>query len=253
MPNELTNPWHRLPDRPPYVLPEDLERVSEFNRRAKPEAYLHLSLIPEPFLGLPDAPIVLLGLNPGYSWTIQPITSIRRSASVRTIWPSESRYPFFLLDPTITAPGAVYWKAKLGSLTQKFGAETVVRRTLCVEFIPYHSVNFRHERLSLPSQQYSFDLSWRATKRSPAQSLWSMAGGKRFWLPAVPELQATTAYLGLIAGKPHISVPETVPPDLRASASVAKLSDGNGVLNAPRDSTLVRRSPRRTMCNASRR
>lgn len=65
----MNNPWHRLPARSPFVLPEDAESVLAFNakqcQRANQEHLLRLDLVPEPFVGRPDAPVVLLGNNPG--------------------------------------------------------------------------------------------------------------------------------------------------------------------------------------------
>ncbi len=59
------NPWHHLPAKPPFVLPEDKAQVEAFNAKASPDHFLRLDLIPEPFVGSPDARIVLLGNNPG--------------------------------------------------------------------------------------------------------------------------------------------------------------------------------------------
>src|SRR5436853_436193 len=65
------NPWSRLPDKPPFVLPEDRDKVLAFNfkecLRGNQSHVLNLDLIPEPFVGRPDAPLVLLGNNPGVS------------------------------------------------------------------------------------------------------------------------------------------------------------------------------------------
>ena len=58
------NPWLRLPDKPPFVLPEDKDAVLAFNaeERCKPNPnLLNLDILPVPFVGRPDAPVVLLG------------------------------------------------------------------------------------------------------------------------------------------------------------------------------------------------
>lgn len=58
------NPWWRLPIEPPFVLPEDKDKVLAFNdktRSAGHEHLLNLDLIPAPFVGAPDAPVVFLG------------------------------------------------------------------------------------------------------------------------------------------------------------------------------------------------
>ncbi len=59
------NPWLHLPMTAPFVLAEDAPLVERFNLTASPDHRLDLTLLPEPFLGLPSAPVVLLGLNPG--------------------------------------------------------------------------------------------------------------------------------------------------------------------------------------------
>src|SRR5688500_3058766 len=66
------NPWLRLPDSGPYVLADDAEAVGRFNDKPnrKPIHLLRIhDLLPEPFIGSPDAPVVLLSNNPGWSET----------------------------------------------------------------------------------------------------------------------------------------------------------------------------------------
>lgn len=135
-----TKPWSALPNEPDYVLPEDAADVAVFNRSARPEHRLHLELLPEPFLGNLDAPIVLLNLNPGFvsedvEHHKQP-TFIARSLD--NLLHRPAKFPFFLLDPNITAPGNQWWTRRLRSLTACCDLETVARRVLCVEFVPYH-------------------------------------------------------------------------------------------------------------------
>jgi hypothetical protein len=68
----MRNPWLELPHQAPYVLADDADAIERFNRTASARrqadrTWLHLELLPEPFLGDPAAPIVVLSLNPGYS------------------------------------------------------------------------------------------------------------------------------------------------------------------------------------------
>jgi len=181
------NPWLELPSQPPYVLPVDRSAVETFNAKARPDVFLHLQLIPEPFLGDPDAPVVLLGLNPGYTPEKddehhRDPAFVQRSRDNLTHRPSQ--YPFFLVNPAITAPGAGYWRSKLGYLIKEFNAETVARSFLCVEFTPYHSVKFGFRR-RLTSQEYSFNLVRRALSRS---AIVIVMRARSEWLKALPEL-----------------------------------------------------------------
>jgi hypothetical protein len=134
----MTNPWQRLPLQPPYVLPEDAPLIHAFNANANQDAVIYLELIPEPYLGSPDAPVVLLSLNPGFSSDDPQHHQDPRFAerSRDNLLHRKSEYPFFLLDPAITAPGNRWWTRRLGPLIREYGLETVAQRVLCVEYFP---------------------------------------------------------------------------------------------------------------------
>lgn len=63
----MTNPWHQQPSSAPYVIPKDAPAVSSFNSEAYDLHKIRLELMPEPYLSQPDAPIVLLNLNPVFA------------------------------------------------------------------------------------------------------------------------------------------------------------------------------------------
>jgi hypothetical protein len=67
MPENSENPWDRLPLQAPFLLPEDARLINEFNVNAADRFKVHFDIFPEPFLGNPNAPVVLLGLNPGFN------------------------------------------------------------------------------------------------------------------------------------------------------------------------------------------
>ncbi|HMM46345.1 MAG TPA: hypothetical protein PKE41_12090, partial [Candidatus Macondimonas sp.] len=62
--------------------------------------------------------------------------------------------------------------------------ERIAARLLAVQFFPYHSPQFDHGLLRLPSQAFGFALVRRAIARD---ALIIMRGAK-YWLGAVPEL-----------------------------------------------------------------
>jgi hypothetical protein len=51
----MTNPWLDLPYSAPFALKQDLDSLLAFNRSATPDTFVHLELLPEPFLGNPFA------------------------------------------------------------------------------------------------------------------------------------------------------------------------------------------------------
>lgn len=63
----IVNPWVRTPPDEPYVLAEDSAAVHQWNASLVPgdPRVFELHVLPEPALGLHDAPVVLLMANPG--------------------------------------------------------------------------------------------------------------------------------------------------------------------------------------------
>ena len=185
--SERRNPWIDLPASPPYVLDADRELIERFNATAKPEHFVHFEHHPEPFLGRPDAPVVVLGLNPGYRaecdrWHSDPSFAARSRANLVH---GELDYPFYLLDPREPAPGHRYWRQKLGDLIYETTLKDAARSVLCVEYFPYHSRRFAHELIRVPSQAYSFELVRAAVRRGA----WIVRmRSERLWRDAVPEL-----------------------------------------------------------------
>lgn len=186
-----TNPWIGLPGEPPYVLGDDRAAIDRFNKGAagKPHA-IHLELFPEPFLGRPEAPIVLLGLNPGFDPRDEEhhrTTDFAR-LSRGNLAHTPTAFPFYLLDPTLRAPGTCWWEQRLGSILRARPREKVARSILCVEYFPYHSEKYRDlgRKGPLASQEYGFDLVRRAVGRN---ALVLFLRSQRLWETAVPELR----------------------------------------------------------------
>jgi hypothetical protein len=179
------NPWERLPITAPFLLSEDVELIEKFNSTADDRFKIHSNILPEPYLGNPDAPIVLLGLNPGFKGTDIAQHSCARFAKLSraNLLHQSADYPLYLLDPTIDR--TKYWERKLRCLIEQFGCSQIARKVFCVEFFPYHSREFKHARLCIPSQQYSFSLVRRAIARGAA--ILQLRGG-HCWLRNVSEL-----------------------------------------------------------------
>jgi hypothetical protein len=188
----MRNPWLDLPQQAPYVLADDAAAIERFNRataarRAADRTWLHLELLPEPFLGDPAAPVVLLSLNFGYSpddaaWHANPTFAALSHANLEH---GPSDYPFYLLDPALDAPGSRWWGRRLGLLVAAASRRLVAGRVLCVEYFGYHSVGFGRERLRVPSQEHGFHLVRQALARDAVVVL---TRSHRLWVDAVPEL-----------------------------------------------------------------
>jgi len=167
----------------------DLDKSDIANNKVKfnENTELHFELLPEPFLGNPLAPVVLLNLNPGYS--PDDITYHRQPAFIKlsraNLNHQLSDYSFYLLNPSVSAPGRVWWDKKLRSLIRDTSREILANNLTCVEFFPYHSIKFGYHNLHLPSQEYSFYLVRQAMARNAVIILMR---SRNLWLSAIPEL-----------------------------------------------------------------
>ncbi|WP_375418202.1 hypothetical protein [uncultured Hymenobacter sp.] len=188
-----TNPWLALPNQAPFVLPQDAPflDVHDAIRNPRPTAY-RLHLPPLPFQGRPDAPVVLLGLNPGYAESDETLqttpyfleTNFRNYRHDPTL-----PYPLFFLDPAIEGgvPGAgqQWWHRRLKPLRAHYDDRLLARAILNVQYAPYRSTSYQPTRQCLPTQEYGFALVRQATER---KALIIGLRSKRLWEAAVPEL-----------------------------------------------------------------
>lgn len=180
------NPWARLPHSPPFVLDADEISVLAFNRRAKADHRLRFTLLPGPFAGDPAASIVFLGLNPGVSKDDAKYQAAPafRDAIRHNLVHAPSEYPFYFLNPDLSAPGCEWWRKRLSSLLKHFTSAQVARSILCIDYFPYPSRKF-HTKMAAPSQEYGISLVRRALSRS---AIVIILRGFRKWTTAIPEL-----------------------------------------------------------------
>jgi hypothetical protein len=221
---QVENPWADLPSKPPFVLPQDKELIERFNRAAEDRHRVRLEILPEPYLGSPDAPVVLLSLNPGFKkWNIKQHRNARFAKLSRAnLLHRPAEYPFYLLDPRIDR--TTYWERKLGRLIKQLGcAKSVARNVLCVELFPYHSKKFRHSRLDMPSQQYSCSLVRRAIQR---RAVILILRGRKHWWRSIPELETyRNRYVGNSPQAAAVS-PGNLPKGFAAAVRAIRRAEG---------------------------
>lgn len=186
----MLNPWIKLPEQPPYLLPEDQPLVARHNKQVEAIYQFHPEVLPEPYLGRVDAPIVLLNANPGFSMETAPFFGqphVQRFARCNLLH-EKLEYPFFLLDPALdaTQSGARWWSEKLKPLLQKVSRKQVANTICCIEFLPYRSNKFKPTKDRLYSQNYSFHLVRQAMQRNAVLIIMRSA---KHWYRAIPELQ----------------------------------------------------------------
>lgn len=190
----VTNPWLALPEQPPFVLPDDAPQLDVYHEeKNRSNIAYHLNLPPLPFQGRPDAPIVLLGLNPGYveANKNRHITPYFRDTIFRNYRHDPTlEYPLFFLDPQIEAGtekgGQAWWHQRLKPLRQHYNDDKLLAKAfLSVQYVPYRSISYKHSRNVLESQKYGFELVRQAIERN---ALVIGLRSERLWKQAVPEL-----------------------------------------------------------------
>jgi hypothetical protein len=193
----MDNPWVNLPTSAPFVLPSDKEQIDRFNggRPEEDKHRIHLTSIPEAFLGQRDAQLVLLNLNPGYNKANLPFyesgTLLSQTARLNLIHASLP-YPFWVLNPAFNNYGGhKYWRKRLRRLigqcssNEASALHIASQNIFCVEYFPYHSVKYGRVPF-LESQNYGFHLVREAIQR---KAVIVIMRAKKRWLSVVPELQ----------------------------------------------------------------
>ena len=185
----VNDPWSELPSRMPFVLHGDLEAIEKFNAKPnrKDEHVIRVNILPEPFVGSTDAPVLLLSNNPGYGEeSVHKQESAFMDRMRVNLHQQPSTYPFVYLDPALSEPLKEWWKPKLKHLLTRFDLELVARSILNVVYFPYASQRFQHGKLNLDSQQCGIQLVRAAMERNAVIVLFR--NGKR-WFKAVKGLE----------------------------------------------------------------
>jgi len=196
----MTNPWIRLPNKAPFILPEDQELIATFNNKhsGKPTEIM-LDQLPSPYVGNPKAPVVLLNLNPAYSVESAPESSLSlykkmARANFEHIFFDYQFYPLDSQLADVSAAGHKWWSERcLGDLIRESGlsVKKFSEKIFCVEYFPYHSRQNGWKGGVLPSQQYVMTLVEAAISRGALIIVIWGNRNKSSWFEAVPSLTST--------------------------------------------------------------
>lgn len=164
----MNNPWKNLPETGPFLLESDREQILSFNEKVKPIVKIQHHVFPEPYIGNPKAPIILLNLNPGYA---DEDIAYYQDEFVFSLWKKNllhemMEYPFYILHPDFDQElgGTKWWRRRLRQMIEICGVKKVANHICCIEYFPYHSVKFKPQKSILESQKYNFELVQNAIK-----------------------------------------------------------------------------------------
>jgi|APSaa5957512622_1039677.scaffolds.fasta_scaffold70778_1 hypothetical protein len=186
----MKNPWEKLPQTQPYLLESDKDQILAFNEKVKPIVKIQHHVLPEPYIGNPEAPVILLNLNPGYA---DEDIEYYKNEFVFHLWKknlvhASMEYPFYILHPEFDQDlgGTKWWRQKLREMIESCGLKKVANNICCIEYFPYHSVRYKPLKSLLASQEYNFEMVRKAIRN---QAIIVMMRSEKNWLSAVPELE----------------------------------------------------------------
>jgi hypothetical protein len=189
----MKNPWEEIAQKSTsgsFVLESDKAIIDAFNNASNrlDNHKIHLELLPEPFLGNPNAGVVLLNLNPGFNNKDEKFHTrdnyFQKQSLMNLI--HHSNCPFYLLDEKLKdSPGYIWWSKRLKRVIEQCNDKSkITKNLLSIELFPYHSKRFK-EMPPLPSQKYTKHLVEQAIKR---QAIIILIRSRKRWLNLIPEL-----------------------------------------------------------------
>ena len=192
----MRNPWLDLDLRSSsdsrYVHPADEAVVQAYSaKRRGPEYGLATHLLPEPWVGRLNAPVVMLLDNPGLSdhesdphWTPSDALRHRAQASLRQ---KRLDHPYYWLDDEVSdTEGYGVAVDRLKRVIADVGPEAVGTNLVTLSAHPYHSCSFDDRLRTLPSQRFSVAALRRAIAND---ALVVILRARKYWYTAVPELE----------------------------------------------------------------
>ncbi len=162
------NPWVDLDTtHPSFLLDIDRDAVLSHNATAKPRHRFYLEMVPEPYMGRTDAPVVLLTGNPRYRENDLPTHARNdvRDLLLASARQEDLQYPMVWLDPALEdTTGGVWYRQRLRALCDAAGLQAVARNMAVYESLPYHSMELKQPRVGIPSQSYTNYLALSAVR-----------------------------------------------------------------------------------------
>jgi len=183
----MNNPWLDLPKQAPFIATCDVEALND--PKYKRES-LRFDAFPEPYGGdINTAKVVCLLLNPGFEEAdvTTNFDNLYWVNEIRANLQHKTEFPFLYLSPEVQETGGYkWWTERLKFLEKEVvNRDDLAHRIMMIEFFPYHSVKYTHNKQYLPTQHYQFHLVREAIRLGKTIIIMR---GREHWLKAVKEL-----------------------------------------------------------------
>jgi hypothetical protein len=195
----MKNPWHEYFNRisPKKLHPQDEAHVISFNmaissRKNQENIRLRTNLEPLPYLGRPNAPILVLLANPGAGGSLQrserEFSDRKLELHRKNLLHAQERtidYVARFESPDDTSLESPYFKKHTKALVDRTSVESVALNIFFVNYHGYQSKAWHPIPFTFPTQRYTFFLVSRAMKN---EALIVMSRNMTGWFTAVPGL-----------------------------------------------------------------
>jgi len=168
---KVENPWEAFKKEENYFFEQDKKIVQEFNKNLGPHPkYIDFDLMPEPYIGNPNANVVLLFTNPGLKGNekqnYEDFPTMKKVLK-RNLTHENIDYPYYYLNPAFKDTDGGKWIYKrMGRIIKKIGPKELSNKIFTIQLHPYHSNAFEELKETLQGHNYSMSLLSEAIKRN---------------------------------------------------------------------------------------
>jgi len=193
----MKNPWLNFNISGDMVHQLDRDSFSLHNASVVADYKFLPQLAPEPWIGDPEAKLLVLLANPGATrgdvlGKKQEGADLINQLSIANLNHSIKDYPHFFFNPILEGTdGHTWYKKRFGHLIEATSAQNVSKRVLSCELVPYHSFSWKKPRVMPPTQSYTFEIVRNAIERG---AVILIGRGKADWFKNVPELSKYKRY-----------------------------------------------------------
>jgi hypothetical protein len=193
----MKNPWLNFNISGDMVHQLDRDSFSLHNASVVADYKFLPQLAPEPWIGDPEAKLLVLLANPGATrgdvlGKKQEGADLINQLSIANLNHSIKDYPHFFFNPILEGTdGHTWYKKRFGHLIEATSAQNVSKKVLSCELVPYHSFSWKKPRVMPPTQSYTFEIVRNAIERG---AVILIGRGKADWFKNVPELSKYKRY-----------------------------------------------------------
>jgi hypothetical protein len=195
--DKLSNPWLDFQISESMIHELDRDFVKNHNSKVEGKYRFLTHLAPEPWIGNPEAEVLVLLANPGatagdLSGKPQKNADLINELSISNLKGELTEYPHFFFDPQLIGTDGYFWYAKrFKHLIDATSQGNVANKVLSCELVPYHSFSWKKPKDMPITQKYTFNLVKQAMDRD---AVILIGRGKKDWFENVPGLEKYSKY-----------------------------------------------------------